>query len=208
MASRALTLWTVMLLATWGGVVLGDALLVEPRWSSELVAGVHMLLLMAGTLVGLLGLIVGLLALRRSAVPGSNRRALVLLLASLTASVGGTYAGDSIRIAGFRRCGERLNPLVATLREYETLHGSPPTSPADLGPTAPPLETGLKAYPRVLYETSNADATMSGNRWILRVEAFRGTGWDQFIFLPNANYPKVGFGGTIERVGEWAYVWE
>jgi hypothetical protein len=208
MTRRVLILWTVLLLATWAGVVAGDAMLVEPRWSSVPVASTHMLLLMAGIALAGLGVIVGLLAMRPSPIPGASRRALLLCLVSLISSIGGTHIGNTIRIAGFHRCGERLRPLVASLREYEALHGAAPGSLRDLGPTAPSAETGLGAYPPVLYETGAGGADVFGNRWMLRLEAFHGTGWDQFIFLPNGRYPESGFGGSIQRVGEWAYVWE
>jgi hypothetical protein len=32
--------------------------------------------------------------------------------------------------------------------------------------------------------------------------------FDQFMYFPNRNYPEQGFGGWIERIGDWAYVHE
>ncbi len=97
-------------------------------------------------------------------------------------------------------------PTVAAVREYEARHGYPPVTLADAGLPAAAQATGLGAYPAVAYEVQPAQARVFGNRWMLRVEAFNGSGWDQLIYLPNGRYPRVGFGGAVKRLGDWAYV--
>jgi hypothetical protein len=47
------------------------------------------------------------------------------------------------------------------------------------------------------------------NAWVLYVDTPRaGINFDQFIYLPLTNYPPRGFGGRLERLGDWAYVHE
>jgi hypothetical protein len=132
------------------------------------------------------------------------------LLVAIAAAfgVGGTSADEAFRIAGFARCGQRLAPTVAAIRGYEQRHGVPPPSIAELGLPIEALTTGLAAYPHATYQSVDSDALIYGNRWMLSVEAFDGTSWDRFIFLPNGQYPRFGFGGALEPVGEWAYVHE
>jgi hypothetical protein len=48
-----------------------------------------------------------------------------------------------------------------------------------------------------------------GNEWILEVRASNGVmNWDSFLYFPNQNYPSAGYGGVVERMGEWAYIHE
>jgi hypothetical protein len=77
---------------------------------------------------------------------------------------------------------------------------------ASLFPRGGP-ETGLGAYPKIRYTVSSAAEHLYGNSWMLSVDAFSG-GFDQLIYLPNQEYPLSGFGGSLERLGVWAYVHE
>jgi hypothetical protein len=202
MTGRTLAIWATMLSVAWGGVVVGDAMLVSPAWSSRGAASAHMIFFMAATLLTLVGGIVGVLSIR-----SANARALPLLGVCIALGVSGVYAGNAVRMAGFRRCGERLRPTVTAIRDYESRHGYPPAHLADAGLPAE-VQSGLGAYPLVVYEVEPPDRPIFGNRWMLKVETFSGSSWDQFILLPNGHYPEAGFGGAIERLGEWAYVHE
>jgi hypothetical protein len=45
--------------------------------------------------------------------------------------------------------------------------------------------------------------------WELRVACAHGLmNWDVFFFWPSRRYPKKAHGGSIERIGDWAYVHE
>ena len=202
MSTKALAVWVGLLSVTWSGVVVGDALLVSPAWSSPAVGGGHMLLSAAAMLLTVVAVLVGALSLR-----AAKGRALALVSASIALAVGGTNASDVVRMASFRKCGERLRPTVSAIRDYERRNGSPPIRLVDAGLPVEGAATGLGAYPSVVYERRLGQGVAFGNQWMLRVEAFHG-GWDQFIFLPNGNYPKVGFGGTVVRLGDWVYVYE
>jgi len=46
-------------------------------------------------------------------------------------------------------------------------------------------------------------------QWFLSVNVpCFGVGFDQMLSFPLQNYPKVGYGGGLERVKDWAYVHE
>jgi hypothetical protein len=65
----------------------------------------------------------------------------------------------------------------------------------------------MRAYPEYRY-TPNA-TNYEGNPWVITVfTPSGGINFDQFMYFPLTNYPKTGYGGWLERVGDWAYVHE
>ena len=117
--------------------------------------------------------------------------------------------GESVRMSAFHRLAERSKPLVAAVHAFEQKHGRPPESLQALVPefilSIP--ATGMGAYPEYRYLTpaSNHD----GNPWVISIfTPSGGINFDQFLYLPLTNYPTEGYGGWLERVGDWAYVHE
>jgi hypothetical protein len=54
-----------------------------------------------------------------------------------------------------------------------------------------------------------AGENYGGNDWVLMAMVSTGLlNLDQFIYYPNQRYPEYGHGGSIERMGRWAYVHE
>jgi hypothetical protein len=48
-----------------------------------------------------------------------------------------------------------------------------------------------------------------GNPWVLTAIVSTGSvNWDKFLYFPLQNYPSTGYGGWLERIGDWAYVHE
>jgi len=45
-------------------------------------------------------------------------------------------------------------------------------------------------------------------RWELTVFCGRAFQWDRFVYWPEESYPESVHGGTVERIGGWAYVHE
>lgn len=117
--------------------------------------------------------------------------------------------GDTIRRSAFVQLAERSRPLVAAIRAYEQKHGRPPESLLQLVPSflsAVP-STGMGAYPEYRYSTESN--LFAGNPWVLTVfTPSGGINFDQFMYFPLTNYPQKGFGGALERIGDWAYVHE
>jgi hypothetical protein len=117
--------------------------------------------------------------------------------------------GDRIRTNAFLRLAERSEPLVDAIRDYESKYGRPPKSLPALVPQFIPAipATQIGAYPR--FDYLNHPTNYEGNPWVLKISSVKnGVTLDRFLYFPLGNYPQSGYGGTLERVGEWAYVSE
>lgn len=117
----------------------------------------------------------------------------------------------SVRMFAFSRMADRTEPLIRAIRAYENTHRVPPTTLDALVPNyiAVIPNTGLRAYPRYNYVSGEQAKDYDGNPWALYVDTSSGLGnWDIFLYLPRENYPRYGYGGGLERVGNWAYVHE
>ena len=145
-----------------------------------------------------------------------NRRraalfALICSVACLVSFTVGSVAGAHIRRAGFVALAERSKPLVKAVKQYEHDQGKPPGSLDALVPTYLPQvpSTGLGAYPKYEYVSGDKAKRFEANPWAIYVfTPSGGINFDQFLYFPLQNYPKKGFGGWLERIGDWAYVHE
>lgn len=114
------------------------------------------------------------------------------------------------RSKAFERLAVRSVPLVESIHGYEREHGTPPPSLEALVPQyfdAVP-STGIGAYPDYVYLIGDDAQSRSGCEWMLEVPAYVILGWDTFLYFPSGEYPERGFGGWLERMGDWAYVHE
>ncbi len=148
-------------------------------------------------------------------VKRTRRRATVFLAAALSLSVGFlSLAGKpaQVRTEAFRRLADRAVPLVEAIGRYEREHKKAPASLADLVPRYLPSipTTQMGVYPKFEYRSGpEIGDRWHGNPWVIYVETSRGfCNWDMFIYFPRQNYPEHGYGGTIEKIGRWAYVHE
>jgi hypothetical protein len=120
-------------------------------------------------------------------------------------------AANRVRIYGMHRLAERTEKLITAIREHEARYGRPPAALENLVPeflTFVP-DTGIAAYPKFEYLTGEKAKEWNDNPWVLYVKTpLGGINWDMFMYFPNENYPGSGYGGTLERVGKWAYVHE
>ncbi len=116
-----------------------------------------------------------------------------------------------VRIYGLHSVAERAQGLIGAIGAYEARYGKPPTSLENLVPEFLPSvpDTGIAAYPKFEYSIGDSEAARNGNPWMLYVSTpVTPLDWDMFVYFPNQNYPSSGYGGTLERVGKWAYVHE
>ena len=123
----------------------------------------------------------------------------------------GSNLGSRVRMAAFQRLAERSASLVQAVRSYEVQHGTPPPDLAALVPKFLPAipGTGLAAYPSYEYLAGEKAARFDGNPWVLVVSTpSGGINFDTFMYFPLQNYPETGYGGSLERVLDWAYVHE
>jgi hypothetical protein len=114
-------------------------------------------------------------------------------------------------MAAFHELSNRSEPLVQVIKTYESKYGTPPPSLESLVPEFLPQvpQTGIGAYPEYGYKVGRQAQEYAKNDWCLIVDTpSGGINWDIFIYFPDQNYPKFGYGGVLERVGDWAYVHE
>jgi len=123
----------------------------------------------------------------------------------------GLKIGGIIRMKEFERLAERSMPLVLAI---ETFIETEKRLPNELGDLIPKYlkndpKTGMGAYPEYELVISKDGKSIDGNDWILTVYCPLGIlNGDEFLYYPNGNYPKYGYGGYLVRVKDWAYVHE
>lgn len=194
----ACVLLSLPFLAVNGLTVLGNG-----PWSTT---GLDLLLL--PVLAALVALPVALL------VSGVRRhRAAALDVAAtsvglIVGGMGGAMAGQALRMHAFELAAQRAAPLVAAVKAYERDHAEPPRALDALVPAHLP---GLpdKLPPMKIVTDAAVMARLGNNRWALVSRVSSGfVNWDLFLYLPSQDYPEAGYGGRLQRVGDWAYVHE
>lgn len=136
---------------------------------------------------------------------------LMAAVAYLPLAVGGLMLGNRIRSWGFERLALRSEPLVSAIRAYTEANDHPPSELGELVPTYLPLvpRTGMMAYPDYRYYAGTNAARYDTNPWVLVVHTpSGGINFDQFMYFPLQNYPTRGYGGSLARIRDWAYVHE
>jgi hypothetical protein len=116
-----------------------------------------------------------------------------------------------LRMAAFNELTKRSEPLVQAIKTYETKYGNPPVSLENLVPEffSNIPQTGMGAYPEYEYIVGDKAQKFAKTSWCLVVETPSGAGnWDIFMYFPSQDYPEHGYGGYLEKVGDWAYVHE
>jgi hypothetical protein len=60
-----------------------------------------------------------------------------------------------------------------------------------------------------LYVGAESRESFDGNPWVLVAPVSSGIiNWDLFMYFPLQNYPDHGYGGSVQRIADWAYVHE
>ncbi len=137
---------------------------------------------------------------------------LLLALFYLPCYVAGSYLERQVWVSGWEAFTERSLPLIQAIKAYERDHSAPPKRLDDLVPDYLPVvpDTGIRACPEFHYHSGDiARKQYEGNPWVLWFPTpVFGVGFDEMLYFPKQNYPKVGYGGGLERVGDWAYLHE
>jgi len=142
-----------------------------------------------------------------------RRPALTLLVCCpiyVLPGLGAIRLADAVRITAFHRLAVRSQPLIDAIHKFAEERGRPPKDLRELVPSYLPgiPRTGMAAYPEYEY-VSGEGGSWDENPWVLFVNTpSGGLNWDMFIYFPLQNYPRQGHGGSLERVGKWAYVHE
>lgn len=140
------------------------------------------------------------------------RPLLILAIVYIVCCLVGGRVARSVRRAGMHAATERAQPLVAAIERFERERGEPPKALEDLVPEYLPTvpSTGMMAYPKFRYHTGDeAQRRYENNPWALSIfTPSYVLNWDMMLYLPKQNYPERGYGGSLERIGDWAYVHE
>ncbi|MFK7778753.1 MAG: hypothetical protein QM501_11665 [Gimesia sp.] len=137
---------------------------------------------------------------------------LLLSLLYLPCFAAGVYLERNVWVSGWEAFTERSQPLIQAIKQFENDYGAPPKELVELVPDYLPAvpDTGIRACPEYHYDSGDiARKQYDGNPWVLRFPTpVFGVGFDEMLYFPKQNYPKHGYGGVLERVGDWAYVHE
>jgi hypothetical protein len=205
----------VRIAATISLAVHGALLLIEWYAVSPIGYGGWGLLCLAP--LAMFPLILALLAIPLSvfALPFKRLRrpALALLVCCslyVLTGLGALQLGETVRMTAFQRLAVRSQPLVDAVHRFAEEQNRPPKDLHELVPPYLPEipRTGMATYPEYVYLSGEADS-WDGNPWVLFVNTpSGGINFDMFMYFPLQNYPRQGHGGSLERVGKWAYVHE
>ena len=106
---------------------------------------------------------------------------------------------------------DRSSTLITAIEHYKKEKGNPPKTLAELVPNYLPNipSTKMGAYPEYEYHTGKEALNYDGNPWVIVIQTpSGGINWDLFMYFPLQNYPKRGYGGSLEKIKNWAYVHE
>lgn len=164
------------------------------------------------TWLALLGVVLAGVALLGLLVSKIRCAAIAMLIGAclmVTLCVASLKSADKIRVQGFERLSREAAPLVAAIHDYNKKFGHPPQNLELLQINYPPGHV-IKGgeLPDFEYLPGQLAAERyHGNPWVLVLEAPTGPlRWDRFLYYPLRNYPPLGHGGWLEKIGDWAYV--
>lgn len=179
------------------------------EWSghSQLSWGIFVSLpVLLAALVVFLG---GLVATLRAKATGM--RVMLWGLTGVLAGMGLLRLTGVARTVVFAACAERAQPLVDAITRFAQERRKPPAKLEDLVPAflSEVPGTGVSAYPRFEFDQVGGEGQPHGSDWELRVSCPKGVlNWDVFFYWPSQDYPQQIYGGSVQRIGTWAYVHE
>ncbi|HEX8551995.1 MAG TPA: hypothetical protein VF681_10635 [Abditibacteriaceae bacterium] len=114
-----------------------------------------------------------------------------------------------LRDAGLASSTQRAKPLIAALEHYRKAHGDYPEQLHDLVPayTSSVPSTGMLGYPKFHYRKTAAGSPFRTYELKVRTPG-GGINFDSLVYWPEKSYPPRMYGGSIERINDWAYVHE
>lgn len=131
--------------------------------------------------------------------------------AFISGAIIGLIGSEKMARDGWKKVIQRSDPLIEAIHAYEKKQGEAPEKLTALVPSylSELPSTGVGSSPRFHYLRATGTNLVMGDRWTLQVRPPQvGIGFDTLFYIPSENYPKRGYGGTIETVGRWAYVHE
>jgi len=154
--------------------------------------------------------LVGLLLLSSQPTRARGKRLLKATALWVVFGLLGRHVASVVRLSALLQGTRKAQPIVAAITKFSEAEGRLPARLSDLVPgylsTVP--RTAWGAYPEWQYARVAEPSSMAGNSWVLFVETPSGEGFDVLMFLPSGRYPDRAFGGSVKRLGSWAYVFE
>ena len=203
------TLWRRVALTTllsWGPMVLLHATTLAGLgpWS---VQGVELFVLLV-PLAGLGLFVAGFAVMLSSRWRDVALQVLVTCCVVLLTFVPAVWLSGWLRMRGFAWAGERAMPVVAAMERCFAATGAVPDTVEALVPQW--LDRMPSRIPPLRVVTQDAaDGYLGNNRWALMADVPSGViNWDMFLYLSDRQYPARGWGGRLQRLGNWAYVHE
>lgn len=160
-----------------------------------------------------LGSLIGLIFKRTR--NNSTLTTTVVALALFITGIISINISSNIRHNAFVKLANNSIELIEAIKTYEDQQDAAPESLNELVPNfiSSVPHTGIGAYPEYLYTkctTAEEIKTVClDNPWKLTVHTSPGgINFDRFVYHPNQNYPEKAYGGTLQRIEDWAYVHE
>lgn len=117
-----------------------------------------------------------------------------------------------MRRAGLQQAATGARPLIVAIEKFRLENKRVPRDLQELVPNylAEIPQTGMSAYPNFRYATrQEKGARAKFQTYEIQVRTPVGfLNADSFNYWPEGNYPAQMYGGTVERIGDWAYVHE
>ena len=146
------------------------------------------------------------LAVKRDAAT-LQRTVAVALFAILGCTSG--LSGFAIRKHFFGRLAMRSAPLTEAIEAFRRQRGAYPNDLLALVPDFLPRipHTGMLGYGPYKYRRATKDSLFRSYEISVQCGGL-GINWDVFMYWPERQYPGYMYGGTAERIYDWAYVHE
>lgn len=114
------------------------------------------------------------------------------------------YFSSMVRRSNYIAAAVRGTEIVKAIFQYQEDHGAPPANLQQLSPAyikgIP--DTGLAVAPHFEYHFYGKNAP----QWELTLQQSDLPNADTLVYWPGANYPAYLPEGTIEKLGQWAFV--
>lgn len=177
----------------WNGYIAGGLLFLSP------------LLLLPAALAGVMTVIsafIGLLSRFRHEAMVTMCCCLIFITTYYLAG----YYSFMVRRAIYIGAAVRGTPLTGAILDYEVEHSSPPSTLSALVPRYIDQipETGFATTPHFDYHVYGEGGREP--RWELSLHRSELPNADALVFWPGGNYPGKISEGTIEKLGQWAYI--
>ena len=130
------------------------------------------------------------------------------------AAITSIFLYGRLQVLGVRRAADRGEGTIEAIHRYQKRERALPNSLDELVPRdlASIPETGMAGFPSFEYIAPSTEANNDEERlfatYELSVNLYKLLQYDCLVYWPEGHYPRMMYGGGVERIGVWAYVHE